>query len=135
LRLLSAQDACLERTMSRDPDIVRWTLFSPDLSEEGARPRIRRTRQRAEERRAGAATAAVRALTEWAFSSGINRVLLITIPGNVASEAVAQRAGFELRGAEVREQRDTPIRMRRWGRDATVDPSRRPSRPNQDFSP
>jgi RimJ/RimL family protein N-acetyltransferase len=55
-------------------------------------------------------------LTEWALATGIERVLLITIPGNTASEAVAKRAGFRLDGEEVRDQRGSLTRMLRWVR-------------------
>jgi RimJ/RimL family protein N-acetyltransferase len=158
LRALSDDDWRLEWTMSRDPEIVRWTLYPPELTEESARERVRRTRQRATEqlatryavldhendaigtagiacsetssheaelfyallphgRHRGAATAAARALSDWALSIGIKRVLLITIPGNTASEAVARRAGFELEGQETRDQRGAPTLMLRWSRD------------------
>jgi RimJ/RimL family protein N-acetyltransferase len=157
LRILSDADWRLEWRMSRDPDVVRWTLYPPDLTEEAARERIQRTLQRAGEQRAaryavvdtdgipigtagiacndedpteaevfyallphgrhrGAATAAARALSEWALSTGIERVLLITIPGNAASEAVANRASFRPRGEEVRDQRGALTRMLRWVR-------------------
>lgn len=108
LRMLSDTDWRLEWTMSRDPDVVRWTLYSPGMTEQSARQRIRRTRQRADAqlaaryavldpdhdaigtagiasdenneaevfyallphgRHRGAATAAARALTEWALST------------------------------------------------------------------
>lgn len=157
LRPLSEQDWALECAMSRDPDVVRWTLYPPDMTEDAARERIRRTRQRADQRIAaryavldsdhhavgtagiassdsdadeaevvyalmpsgrhrGAATAAARTLTDWALSTGITRVQLMTIPGNTASEKVAQRAGFVLEGEETRDQRGTPTRMFRWRR-------------------
>jgi RimJ/RimL family protein N-acetyltransferase len=156
LRILSDADWRLEWTMSRDPDVVRWTLYPPDMTEEAALERVRRTRQRAGQqlaaryavldpdhnaigtagiasnensteaevfyallphgRHRGAATAAARALSEWALSTGIELVLLLTIPGNTASEAVARRAGFVLDGDETRDQRGTPTRMLRWSR-------------------
>lgn len=155
LRILSHEDWRLEWTMSRDPDVVRWTLYPPNLTEQAALERIQRTRQWAVQqcgaryavvdpddstigtagiacneedsteaevfyallphgRHRGAATAAARALTEWALSTGVDRVLLFTIPGNAASEAVASRAGFTLDGDEVRDQRGSLTRMRRW---------------------
>jgi RimJ/RimL family protein N-acetyltransferase len=154
LRALSDDDWTLEQAMSRDPEVMRFTLYPPDLSEESARQRVNRTRQRADKRIAGryaivdglvavgtagivmtdtgdaevfyallphgrhqgAATQAARALSEWALSAGAERVLLITIPGNSASEAVARRAGFIVDGEEVREQRGDRIRMTRWSR-------------------
>ena len=43
----------------------------------------------------GMATAAVQAVCAWAFSAlDIQRILLQTRPGNIRSQAVAQRAGF-----------------------------------------
>ena len=156
LRALTDDDWRLERTMSRDPEVVRWTLYPPDLTEESARERVHRTRQRAEEqlatryavldhdgiaigtagiacsetgsdaevfyallphgRHRGAATAAARALTDMGASIGMQRVLLITIPGNSASEAVARRAGFVPEGEETRDQHGAPTRMLRWSR-------------------
>jgi len=159
LRALSDEDWRLEWTMSRDPEVVRWTLYPPDLTEEAARERVRRARQRADGqvanryavldqnaiavgtagiacndtdpheaevfyallphgRHRGAATAAARTLSDWALSSGIERVLLITIPGNNASEAVARRAGFTLNGEETRDHRGAPMLMRRWSRNS-----------------
>jgi RimJ/RimL family protein N-acetyltransferase len=159
LRALTDEDWRLEWTMSRDPEVVRWTLYPPDLTEESARERVRRTRQRADEqvatryavldhngvavgtagiacsetdpheaevfyallphgRHRGAATAAARTLSDWALSNGIERVLLITIPGNSASEAVARRAGFAFDGEETRDQRGAPMLMRRWSRNS-----------------
>jgi hypothetical protein len=53
LRALSDDDWTLEQAMSRDPEVVRWTLYPPDLSEESARQRVNRTRQRADELIAG----------------------------------------------------------------------------------
>jgi RimJ/RimL family protein N-acetyltransferase len=157
LRALEDDDWRLEWTMSRDPEVVRWTLYPPDLTEEAAHERVRRTRQRADEqlatryaildhdsvavgtagiacdqtssseaevfyallphgRHRGAATAAARALSDWALNTGIERVLLMTIPGNGASEAVARRAGFVLDGEETRDQRGAPTLMLRWSR-------------------
>jgi Acetyltransferase (GNAT) domain len=49
LRALTDEDWRLEWTMSRDPEVVRRTLYPPDLTEESARERVRRTRQRADE--------------------------------------------------------------------------------------
>jgi len=160
LRILSDADWRLEWMMSRDPDVVRWTLYPPDMTEASALERICRTRQRANEqlaaryavldpahaavgtagiasnendpteaevfyallphgRHRGAATASARALCEWALSVGIEHVLLLTIPGNTASEAVAGRAGFLLDGEETRDHRGTPTRLLRWSRTAS----------------
>lgn len=164
--MLADADWRLEWRLSRDPDVVRWTYYPPEMSEQSARQRIRRTRQRADARLAaryavldpdhgaigtagiasdddsndaevfyallphgrhrGAATAAARALTEWALSTGVNRVLLLTIPGNAASEAVARRAGFARDGEETRDQRGTPTRMLRWIRTAASLPTGTP---------
>ena len=49
LQALSDDHWELEWAMSRDPEVVRWTLYPPDLTEESARERVRRTRQRAED--------------------------------------------------------------------------------------
>jgi RimJ/RimL family protein N-acetyltransferase len=54
----------------------------------------------------GAASAATRAVTEWAFSHGLSRAELLTDVENVASQRVAMAAGFlregVLRAAETR---------------------------------
>jgi RimJ/RimL family protein N-acetyltransferase len=42
LRLLEERDWMLERAMSQDGDIVRWTTVQPWLSEEQARERVNR---------------------------------------------------------------------------------------------
>lgn len=44
LRALGDDDWRLEQELSRDPDVVRWTLYPPDLTDDGARQLIRRTR-------------------------------------------------------------------------------------------
>jgi RimJ/RimL family protein N-acetyltransferase len=62
----------------------------------------------------GAATAAARALTDWALEAGARRVVLLTIPGNAASEAVARRAGFTQSGTEIRPHREVPTEMTVW---------------------
>jgi RimJ/RimL family protein N-acetyltransferase len=62
----------------------------------------------------GAATAAARALADWALEAGARRVMLLTIPGNAASEAVARRAGFAEAGTETRPYRDVPTEMTAW---------------------
>lgn len=69
-------------------------------------------------RHRGAATAAALALSEWAFSVGVERVLLLTIIGNTASEAVARRAKFLPDSEEIRDHQGSPTRMRRWARES-----------------
>jgi len=69
-------------------------------------------------RHRGAAPAAALALSEWAFSVGVERVLLLTITGNTASETVASRAEFVPDGEEIRDHQGRPTRMRRWARTA-----------------
>jgi RimJ/RimL family protein N-acetyltransferase/nitrite reductase/ring-hydroxylating ferredoxin subunit len=52
-----------------------------------------------EARGRGVATRAVRLITRWAFESlAIERLALWTLPGNVASQAVAEKAGFRYEG-------------------------------------
>ncbi len=52
-----------------------------------------------EARGRGVATRAVRLVTRWAFESlAVERLALWTLPGNVASQAVAQKAGFRYEG-------------------------------------
>ena len=48
----------------------------------------------------GVATTAVSGLSRWAFSSrpSLERISLYTLPGNLASQKVAERAGFRLEG-------------------------------------
>ena len=68
----------------------------------------------------GAATAAARALSDWALGTGLPAVWLLTLPGNVASEAVAERAGFEHEGTEPGEHRGEPVQLTRWVRRAAA---------------
>ncbi|MCC3301789.1 GNAT family N-acetyltransferase [Arthrobacter sp. zg-Y895] len=42
LHILTAADWRLEQALSRDGDVIRWTLFPPDLSEDRARYRMSR---------------------------------------------------------------------------------------------
>lgn len=62
-------------------------------------------------RNRGVASAAVTLLCAWAFEAlGLKRIDLWTVPGNVASERVAERAGFRREGvlrsyAEIRGRR------------------------------
>jgi RimJ/RimL family protein N-acetyltransferase len=54
---------------------------------------------RREARRHGAATIAVRLVSGWAFDElGIKRLNLITVPENLASQRVVERAGFAREG-------------------------------------
>jgi RimJ/RimL family protein N-acetyltransferase len=46
LRALSVQDYALDQAMSRDPDVVRWTYYPADMTEEQARRRIETTLER-----------------------------------------------------------------------------------------
>jgi RimJ/RimL family protein N-acetyltransferase len=54
----------------------------------------------------GAATAALKLLTELALESGSSEVLAEILPGNVASIRVAQKAGFVQVGARVDEDNE-----------------------------
>ena len=66
-------------------------------------------------RNRGVATAAVKLLSAWAFEAlGLKRIELWTVPGNVASERVAERAGFKREGvlrsyAEIRGRRTDAV--------------------------
>jgi RimJ/RimL family protein N-acetyltransferase/nitrite reductase/ring-hydroxylating ferredoxin subunit len=52
-----------------------------------------------EARRRGFAVRALRLITNWSFEKlGIERLALWTLPGNVASQAVAEKAGFRFEG-------------------------------------
>jgi len=54
---------------------------------------------RPEARGRGAATVAVQLIARWAFDElGVQRLELTTAPGNVASQRVAERAGFTREG-------------------------------------
>lgn len=64
----------------------------------------------------GAATTAVRTLTDWALNHGVARVALSTIIGNAPSEKVAIRAGFAVEGKQVRAQRGQDVEVLRWAR-------------------
>lgn len=159
LRLLTDADWNLAWSMSRDPEVVRWTLHPPDMTEDAAHRRSLRITESANQRLSGhyavldadqtaigtagiasskddpataeifyallpqgrhrgAATAAALALSEWALSVGVERVLLLTIIGNTSSEAVSARAGFITDGEEVRDHQGSPTLMRRWVRSA-----------------
>ncbi len=161
LRLLTEADWNLAWSMSRDPEVVRWTLYPPNMTEDAAHRRSLRITESANQRLSGhyavldadqtaigtagiasseddpaaaevfyallpqgrhreAATAAALALSEWALSVGVERVLLLTITDNNSSEAVAARAGFITEGAEVRDHQGSPTHMRRWARSAQM---------------
>ena len=64
----------------------------------------------------GLATAATRLLTGWALGAGHRVVVLNTISGNTASEAVARRAGFLPTALESATVRDTQVQVQRWER-------------------
>jgi [ribosomal protein S5]-alanine N-acetyltransferase len=63
-------------------------------------------------RRQGAASAAVAALLQRAFSGGAAEVLAEVEPWNLASMAVVRRAGFEAIGSRVDEQGDEVMQWR-----------------------
>jgi RimJ/RimL family protein N-acetyltransferase len=46
LRALSIQDWALEQSMSRDPDVARWTYYPVDMTEEESRHRIQDSLER-----------------------------------------------------------------------------------------
>lgn len=64
----------------------------------------------------GLATAATRQLTGWTLDVGHDRVVLRTIEGNTASEAVARRSGYAPVATETAIVRDAAVRLRRWER-------------------
>jgi RimJ/RimL family protein N-acetyltransferase len=64
----------------------------------------------------GLATAATLLLTAWALEAGHRVVVLHTISGNEASEAVARRAGFTPVAIGSATIRDVHVRLRRWER-------------------
>lgn len=64
----------------------------------------------------GLATAATRQLTDWALSVGHEVVVLKTIMGNTASEAVAHRSGFAPVSVEHGVVQDREVQLRRWER-------------------
>ena len=73
----------------------------------------------APERGKGVATAALRALTDWGFTSlNLSLVTLVTLVGNIASERVAENARFD-RVGEVTDYRhphspDTLLHVKVW---------------------
>jgi RimJ/RimL family protein N-acetyltransferase len=77
------------------------------------------------ERRRGVATRALRLISEWAFRDlGLASLHLHTMIGNVASERVADKAGYELVG-EVTDYRplnapDQDVHVRRWEKSSPV---------------
>ena len=66
----------------------------------------------------GLATASTRALTDWALGVGHEVVVLKTIVGNTASDAVARRAGSTPVSVELGTVRDSEVELRRWERRA-----------------
>jgi len=68
-----------------------------------------------ENRKRGVATALVSTLSRWAFSSrpSLQRISLYTLPGNAASEKVAERAGFRFEGL-LRRWADVGGSQRDW---------------------
>lgn len=46
LRALSVEDWALEQAMSRDPDVVKWTFYPVDMTEEESRHRIESSLER-----------------------------------------------------------------------------------------
>jgi RimJ/RimL family protein N-acetyltransferase len=62
----------------------------------------------------GAATLATHALASWALSAGYGSVGLETEVGNVASEDVARRCGFEPVRVFPGEHRGRPAELTRW---------------------
>lgn len=46
LRAFSVEDWALEQAMSRDPDVVRWTYYPVDMTEEKSRHRIQDSLER-----------------------------------------------------------------------------------------
>ncbi|MEO8898239.1 MAG: GNAT family N-acetyltransferase [Candidatus Dormibacter sp.] len=72
----------------------------------------------------GTARRAVRLLCAWSFDvCGLQRLQLATLPGNVASERVAQACGFHRQGTLCRDVKGTASTLALWIRvagDATV---------------
>ena len=111
LHALSVEDWALEQAMSRDPDVVKWTYYPVEMTEQESRHRIQDSLERTRRgwvrryarifyavlprgRGRGIATSAARLLAEWALAGGYAIVSLETIEGNEASERVASKAGF-----------------------------------------
>ncbi|MFD7906077.1 GNAT family N-acetyltransferase [Kitasatospora sp. NPDC059747] len=150
---LQLADWPLEQQLSRVPDVVRWTFYRADMTEQQARERIELGHARSrdgvsrryavrldgqsvgtagiivtrehpevfyallpEARGRGAATAAVRALSDWALDAGADQVVIWTGEGNAASEAVARRAGFLFAGTEVDLDHGEPETLLKWVR-------------------
>ena len=64
----------------------------------------------------GVATAAATVLTDWLFAAGAERVALETVAGNVASERVAERLGFDRVSSHVDEHLGEVVEVLRWER-------------------
>jgi len=70
-------------------------------------------------RRRGVASGALELLTRWAFESlGLRRLELHVIEGNVASERVAERAGFRRTGTGTAEAKQGTVAVRVFAREA-----------------
>jgi RimJ/RimL family protein N-acetyltransferase len=77
LRPWRAEDVPRVAEICRDPEISRWTTVPGR----------------------GVATGALRLVAEWAFRTlGLRRLELVTLPGNEASQRVAEKAGFRREG-------------------------------------
>jgi len=65
----------------------------------------------------GIARRALRLLCTWSFEvCGLDRLQLTTLPGNVASERVAQACGFHREGTRSRDVKGTPSTLQLWVR-------------------
>lgn len=62
----------------------------------------------------GAATVSVQLLIAWLFEHGFPSVALETVAGNIASERVAERAGFQQTGSYTGLQRGDSVQVMRW---------------------
>jgi RimJ/RimL family protein N-acetyltransferase len=75
----------------------------------------------------GVATAAATILSDWLLANHAETVALWTVEGNAASEAVAQRAAFELATVEVGEHQGREVNLHCWlrqsGRPADLGPA------------
>lgn len=70
----------------------------------------------------GVARRAVHLLCDWSFAvCGLDRLQVATLPGNVASEMVAQACGFHRQGTLVRDVKGTSRTLDLWVRAAPDD--------------
>lgn len=150
---LQLTDWPLEQQLSREPDVVRWTFYQADMTEQQARERIELGHARSRDgisrryavrldgrsvgtagiivtreypevfyallpsgRGRGAATVAVRTLSDWALEAGADQTVIWTGEGNTPSEAVARRAGFLFAGTEVDLDHGEPETLLKWTR-------------------